>query len=580
MAQVYQGTKISPGVAMGRVRVVEKMNLELPHYSVTDCEQEVALFCACHDAEVQETKRTLQDAYDKLGERDAEILDVQLTLLQDEYSVVEPIKEAIRNDSLNVAQAIDRVMREIVSMFSEAEDEYIRMRTNDAEDVRRRLLTRALGIQVQNYSVLPEGTIIVAEELTPSDTIRMDLKHVSGIVTVLGGYYSHVGIISRNLGIPSVCDLRDAVNVLKNGDTVIVNGDEGAIMLDLNHVDLVCFKEMQHQKERENRELDAFRFADSRTANGDFGLICANIGSVAEAETALASGAEGIGLMRSEFLYMDQAMLPDEETQFQAYRKVLETMGEKSVIFRTLDVGGDKQLPSLPIGKEENPFLGYRAIRLCLDRQDLFRTQLRALLRASVYGNLKIMFPMISSLEELRKAKQLLGQARNELEEEGVRTADVQVGIMIEVPAAAILADCFAKEVDFFSIGTNDLIQYTVAAERGNRAVENLYSPYHPAVLRLIDMTARAAQRENILCGMCGEAAADPDLLPVFWGMGLREFSMAASAITRAKKSLSYWRTEDCKKLAERVQRCASKQDVLDLIHTENEKFSDNSDSI
>ena len=574
MALVYQGTKIASGIALGRVQVVEKLDLELPQYSPKDCEQEIAIFCECHGAVVQEMKRTLQEARDKLGEHDAEILDAHLTLLQDEYSVVEPIKEAIRDDGLNMAQAIERVMGDIITMFRQAEDEYMRMRANDAEDVRRHLLSHVLGIDLQDYSVLPKGTILVAEELTPSDTIRMDLKHVSGIVTALGGYYSHVGIIARNLGIPSVCDMRELVDILKNGDTVIVDGDEGSVTVNPDCSELTRFENRRRQKEYEAKELLSFRFKPSCSLNGDDGLICANIGSVAEAEIALAAGAEGIGLLRSEFLYMDQAVLPDEETQFEAYREVVKTMCGRPVIIRTLDVGGDKQLPSLPMAKEENPFLGCRAIRLCLDRQDLFRTQLRALLRASVYGNLQIMFPMISSVEELRNAKNLLEQIREELKAEGVQTAPVPIGIMIEVPAAALLADYLAKEVDFFSIGTNDLIQYTVAAERGNRAVENLYSPYYPAVLRLINMAARAAEREKIYCGMCGEAAADPDLLPVFWGMGLRELSMSANAITRARETLSHWRTEDCQSLAERVLNCASKQDVQDLICAEKQKNS------
>ncbi len=572
MALVYQGTKIAPGIALGRVQVVEKTALVLPQYRPLDCEREIILFRDCHKAVVQRMERTLQGAREKLGGRDSEILDAQLTLAEDKYSVVEPIQDAIRGGGLNMAQAIDRVMGEIVATFRAAEDEYIRMRANDAEDVRRNLLMQALNIEEKDYSILPENTVIVAEELTPSDTIRMDIKHVSGIVTALGGYYSHVGIISRNLGIPSICDVKEAVDILKNGDTVIVDGDEGTVLLYPDSKALGQFEEKKRQKEREAEALRLFQFAPSCSSNGDKGLLCANIGSAEEAGNALAAGADGIGLLRSEFLYMNQPVLPDEETQFQSYRKVLETMGEKPVIIRTLDVGGDKDLPSLPMEKEGNPFLGCRAIRLCLNRRDLFRTQLRALLRAGVYGDLRIMFPMISCMEELRQAKALLEQAGEELRSAGVPTAPVQVGIMIEVPAAAILSDCLAKEVDFFSIGTNDLIQYTVAAERGNRAVENLYSPYYPSVLRLIDLAVHAAEKEHIVCGMCGEAAADPDLIPVFWGMGLRELSMSANMIPRAREALSRWSTEDCQGLAKRVLTCTSRQEVQDLICAEKQK--------
>ena len=567
MALIYQGTKISPGLGMGQARVVEKLRLEPPAERPRDPEQELLRFRQCYDAAEEDLRKTVQEAQEKLGGHEAEILDAQLTLLQDEYAVLEPIQEAIRDEGLNMAQAIDKVLGGIVELFQQAADEYMRLRAGDAEDVRKRLLMRALGVTPRDYSVLPAGTILVAEELTPSDTIRMDLAHVSGIVTSRGGYYSHVGIISRNLGIPSVCGVPEAA---EDGDTVLVDGEKGVGTVNPDEAELALFSERRREAEAEKQQLDVFRTVPSRTLDGEAGLICGNIGTAAEAQAALDAGAEGIGLLRSEFLYMDQPALPDEETQFQAYRQVLETMGGRPVIIRTLDVGGDKAIPALPMEREENPFLGCRAIRLCLERRELFRVQLRALLRAGSYGDLKIMFPMISTLGELRSAKAMLEEARKELLREGVPVRKVPVGIMVEVPAAAVIADCLAREADFFSIGTNDLIQYTMAAERGNPSVDHLYSPYDPAVLRLIAMTAGAAERAGILCGMCGEAAADPELLPIFWGMGVRELSMSPGAIIRSRAVLANWRAEDCRSLAEQVLLCGSRQEVQDILARTN----------
>lgn len=570
MAQIFRGTGMAAGIALGQAYIVEPICLELPQYTPHDPEQEVSKFEHCYNAVVLEMEDTLRSARDRLNAHDAEIIDAQLTLLQDEYSVADPIREAIRLGRKNAGQAIEHTMEMIADIFRQAEDEYIRMRVNDVEDIRRRLLIHVLGLKPRDYSVLPENTVLISEELTPSDTIQMDLSHVVGIVTRVGGYYSHVGIITRNLGIPSICGVSVVGQSIKNGDTVIVDGNSGTLMLEPDPEDLAKLEDFRRQKILETERLSSFRFVPSCSQNGDTGMLCANVGSIAEVEAALANGADGIGLMRSEFLYMNQTSLPDEDTQFQIYRRVSELMGTNPVIIRTLDVGGDKYLPALPMEREENPFLGCRAIRLCLSRPELFRIQLRALLRASVYGNLQIMFPMISSLEELRSAKKVLNQVRTELAGEGIPTAPVPVGIMIEVPAAAIMADQLAAEVDFFSIGTNDLTQYVMAAERGNQAVEYLYSTYEPAVLRLIAMIASAAERAGITCGMCGEAAADPNLLPVFWGMGVKELSMSSSVIAGMRERLSLLRTDECQALAARVLSCASRQEVQQQIFSKS----------
>lgn len=552
---------------MGHIAVMRKRTLVIPDYVPEELEAEKTRFRVAHTAAVEETQALLESTKASNGAGQAEILDAQLTLLQDEYSVVEPILEKIGDERCNAAHAADSVLSEIAAMFAQADDEYLSQRAADVKDIRERLLLHILEQERVHFDALPEDTILVAAELTPSDTIRLDLRHIAGIATETGGYYSHTGIITRNLGIPAVSGLEFDLDAIEDGTCAIVDGETGRFTLSPSEAERQVFLREREELARVVSNLEQYRTRKSCTADGVEGCICANIGTPADAMDAMQKGAEGIGLMRSEFLYMDHEGLPDEETQFAAYREVLETMAGRPVIVRTLDIGGDKDLPALALPKEDNPFLGFRAIRLCLQRKDLFRVQLRALLRASVYGNLHIMFPMISSLEELREAKAMLAQAREELLTEGVCVAPVKVGIMIEIPSAALLADCLAKEVDFFSIGTNDLIQYTLAAERGNASVEYLYTPYQPAVLRLIAMAAKAAEDNGIFCGMCGEAAADPALLPVFWGMGIHELSMSAGSITRARMVLASCDDHACRELVHKVLACTSSEQVKQILN-------------
>ena len=552
---------------MGHIAVMRKRTLVIPDYVPEELEAEKTRFRVAHTAAVEETQALLESTKASNGAGQAEILDAQLTLLQDEYSVVEPILEKIGDERCNAAHAADSVLSEIAAMFAQADDEYLSQRAADVKDIRERLLLHILEQERVHFDALPEDTILVAAELTPSDTIRLDLRHIAGIATETGGYYSHTGIITRNLGIPAVSGLEFDLDAIEDGTCAIVDGETGRFTLSPSEAERQVFLREREELARVVSNLEQYRTRKSCTADGVEGCICANIGTPADAMDAMQKGAEGIGLMRSEFLYMDHEGLPDEETQFAAYREVLETMAGRPVIVRTLDIGGDKDLPALALPKEDNPFLGFCAIRLCLQRKDLFRVQLRALLRASVYGNLHIMFPMISSLEELREAKAMLAQAREELLAEGVCVAPVKVGIMIEIPSAALLADCLAKEVDFFSIGTNDLIQYTLAAERGNASVEYLYTPYQPAVLRLIAMAAKAAEDNGIFCGMCGEAAADPALLPVFWGMGIHELSMSAGSITRARMVLASCDDHACRELVHKVLACTSSEQVKQILN-------------
>ena len=566
MAQVYQGIPVSPGAAMGRVRLLRRAGHDLPIYHPADRRAEVERFRRCLERTVEETQRLRERSRARLGEAEGGILDAQLAFLQDRYSVVEPIEHAILQDGLNAAQAIQKVLGAIAQAFRALEDGYLRQRAEDAEDIRRRLLDWVLEGPGPGWSSLPEGTVVAAEDLSPSDTVRLDLDHVCAIVTWRGGYSSHVGIITRERGIPAVCGLKGICQLLQEGEEVLVDGNEGTVTAHLGQEERSRFVRRMEEERAQQTRLEGFRHLESRSADGRRCLICANIGDQTQGAHALDAGAEGIGLLRSEFLYLDCPSLPGEEAQLRAYRAVLEDMAGRPVYIRTLDIGGDKELPALPMEKERNPFLGCRGLRLCLKQPQLLHTQLRALLRAGAYGNLGILLPMVSGVDELHQAKARLEEVRHELEEEGQPVPPVRVGVMIEVPSAALLAGPLAREADFFSIGTNDLIQYTLACERGNPAVEHLYSPCHPAVLRLVDMAARAAREAGIPCGICGEAAADPELLPLFWGLGLRELSMAPGAILRVRAALAELDTDACEQVARQALECAGTEEVLCLL--------------
>ena len=428
----------------------------------------------------------------------------------------------------------------IIACFESMDDEYMRARAADARDIRRLLIKQLLGGDQETASLLHEDTIVAAREITPSDTAKMDLTHVVGFISEVGGATSHSAIIARSLEIPAVSQVKDILEHLHTGDVVLLDGTNGTVETNVTEEALEKYRSAK-EAERSQRALCAgFVGKPTVTADGHKLELWANIGSLRDIERVLSSDAEGIGLMRSEFLYMDCDTLPDEKTQYQAYKTVLEVMHGKPVVIRTLDIGGDKELPALGLAREDNPFLGYRAIRICLDRPELLRTQLRALLRAGVYGELRIMFPMISCLEELHSAKAVLRNAQLELQQEGIpHRANVPVGMMIEVPAAAIMADTFAAEVDFFSIGTNDLTQYTLAADRGNSKVAHLYNTANPAVCALIRHTIEAAHRHGIPCGVCGEAGADPALQPSLIRWGVDELSMTPSRILPSRMEIS-----------------------------------------
>ncbi len=549
----WQGKGVSEGLAMAQIHLFTPKLPEISRQPAADAEAEVAKLEATLAAAEEELRGLYETAKEKMGEQEAEIFDAHLTILGDEYSVREPIIQRIREQKQNAAAAIEDQFDELAQMFRSLGDELMAERAADAEDLKQQLLRICLGCGRQDLSVLPGDVIVLAEELTPSDTVRMDTAHVKGIATRLGGATAHSAIIARTLGIPAVAGIDGWQTEALNGHMAILDGADGTLTVDPTDEETACYQSRKAQADCEAQALEAFRTCPSQTKDGAALEICANIGTPQEAQQAMKYGADGVGLFRSEFLFMDRDALPTEDEQFEAYRTAAQTMAGKPLIIRTLDVGGDKKLPTLELPHEDNPFLGSRAIRMTLSHPEIFRPQLRAILRAAAYGDVRVMFPMIGSMDQLREAKALLREQEQTLQAEGFPTGPVKVGMMVEIPAAAVLAEEFAKEVDFFSIGTNDLTQYTLAVERGNAAVAHLYAPEHPAVLRLIAMTAQAAAEQHIPCGMCGEAAGDPKLAPAFVGMGVNELSMSPRRVPAVRKLLSELTMDECRQAAEKL---------------------------
>lgn len=549
----WQGKGVSEGLAMAQIHLFTPKLPEISRPPAADAEAEVAKLEKTLAAAEEELRGLYETAKEKMGEQEAEIFDAHLTILGDEYSVREPIIQRIREQKQNAAAAITDQFDELAQMFRSLGDELMAERAADAEDLKQQLLRICLGCGRQDLSVLPGDVIVLAEELTPSDTVRMDTAHVKGIATRLGGATAHSAIIARTLGIPAAAGIDGWQTEAVNGHMAILDGADGTLTVDPTDEETACYQSRKAQADCEAQALEAFRTCPSQTKDGAALEICANIGTPQEAQQAMKYGADGVGLFRSEFLFMDRDALPTEDEQFEAYRTAAQTMAGKPLIIRTLDVGGDKKLPTLELPHEDNPFLGFRAIRMTLSHPEIFRPQLRAILRAAAYGDVRVMFPMIGSMDQLREAKTLLREQEQTLQAEGVPTGPVKVGMMVEIPAAAVLAEEFAKEVDFFSIGTNDLTQYTLAVERGNAAVAHLYAPEHPAVLRLIAMTAQAAAERHIPCGMCGEAAGDPKLAPAFVGMGVNELSMSPRRVPAVRKLLSELTMDECRQAAEKL---------------------------
>ncbi|MBA4543319.1 MULTISPECIES: phosphoenolpyruvate--protein phosphotransferase [Thermoactinomyces] len=552
MSQTLQGVGAAPGLKLGQAVWWRKEKPVAPSRTITDPKSEIEKLDQAIAQAKEQIEKLREIAAERMGEEEAAVFDAHFAFLDDPAFTGE-MKNRIENQKKNAEAVCQDVTEEMGALMASLDDEYMKARADDIRDVGSRLLLILLGKQPFDPSLLTPGSVVIAEELTPSDTAQFP-EGVAGMVTAKGSKTAHAAIMARTLGIPAVLGLGSKIEQIKDGDTIVVDGDKGTIQInpDQDVINRVRTQIEQQEKARALALKEAK--AEAKTADGKRIQVFANIGSLSDIEIALKNHAEGVGLFRTEFLYLENDHWPTEEEQYQAYAKVLSSFGERPVVIRTLDIGGDKELPYAKLPKEENPFLGHRAIRFCLANPDLFKTQLRALLRASVHGNLWIMFPMIENCSEIRQAKALLNECREELISEGVQVADkIPVGIMVEIPAAAIAADLLAKEVDFMSIGTNDLTQYTLAADRGNEQVAHLYDAAHPAVLRLVKMTCDAAAKANILVGMCGELAGDPSMTELLIGLGLAELSMSASTIPEVKQQVRSTDTAEAKKLAEQA---------------------------
>ena len=557
---MLKGNGVSAGIGFGKVVILKKIERKIEK-KIIQKDQVGEELKRVHEA-LQEVICETENHMKNITGTEADIMQAYLMILQDP-SLISETENSIKNSNYNAEYAVEIGLNNVIQIFENMDDKYMASRARDILDIKNRLLGKLFEEESIDLTKLNPNTIIVAEELTTSETAKLNFNNISGIVTELGGENSHTSIMARTHMIPAVTKVKDATKILKNDDNISINGTSGEIYINPTEDEKQRLLELEKQLKEEKEELEKYRSKESITKDGVKVKLYANIGLPSDAKIAIKNTAEGVGLFRSEFLYMDSDIMPSEESQFTAYKEVAEIMEGKDAIIRTLDIGGDKDLKYLELEKEANPFLGYRAIRLCLDRPSIFKTQLRAILRASAFGKLAIMFPMISSIDELREAKQVLEECKKELDNENIEyDKNIQVGIMIEIPSAALIADKLAKECDFFSIGTNDLIQYVVAVERGNEKISKLYTKYHPAVIKLIKNAIDGAHSSNIICGMCGEAAGDTSFIPLLVGLGLDEFSMNSNSILRARKTINNLNSEECEKISEEIIQMSSAKEV------------------
>ncbi|WP_391206996.1 phosphoenolpyruvate--protein phosphotransferase [Psychrobacillus sp. L4] len=547
------GIAASGGVAIGKAFLLVEPNLTVIKKTISNSQDEISRFHLALSEAEQELQAIRNHAANVLGEENAAIFDAHLLVLSDP-EMLSSVENKIKAEEINAEAALQETADTLIKMFQQLDNEYMRERAADISDVAKRVIAKLLGVNIPNIAMINEEVIIISEDLAPSETVQLNRKFAKGFTTDMGGRTSHSAIMARTLEIPAVVGTSKVTSTIKNGDLIIVDGDNGEVLINPSKEEILLYEEKRSQLDANKKELSLLKNEQTITLDGIQFEVAANIGTPNDVESVLEHGGEGVGLYRTEFLYMERDSLPTEEEQYQAYKEVLEKMGRKPVVVRTLDIGGDKQLPYLNLPKEMNPFLGYRAIRLCLSEQKLFRIQLRALLRASNFGNLKIMFPMIATLEEFLEAKHLLVEEKQSLQKQGFAVAEnIEIGIMVEIPSTAILADQFAREVDFFSIGTNDLIQYTMAADRMNERVSYLYQPYNPAILRLVKMVIDAAHAQGKWVGMCGEMAGDPIAIPLLLGLGLDEFSMSVPSMLKARNQINQLKQSDMKKLVDKA---------------------------
>lgn len=561
---MLKGIAASSGVAIAKVYKLVQPTVEIVKKDA-DPAVEVESFNKALEKTKADIEMIKERASARLSEEELAVFDAHLMMASDP-DFAGQIIAMIENEKVNAEYAADCVSNQTVAMFEAMDNDYFRERAADVKDVTYRLKCNLLGLNIPDLSLMSEDSIVVAHDLTPSDTAQLN-EYAKGFATAIGGRTSHSAIMARSLEVPAVVGCAGVLEAVNHGDMLILDALAGEVFVNPDAETIKKYEEKAKAYAEEKAALQILKNAKSITTDGHEVELAGNIGNAKDVEGVLNNGGEGVGLFRTEFLYMDADHFPTEDEQFAAYKEVLEGMGGRKVVVRTLDIGGDKKLSYFTFPEEMNPFLGYRAIRLCLDRTDIFRTQLRALIRASIYGRLCIMFPMIATVDEFRQAKAIFNEEKENLIKEGVQVADnIEVGMMVEIPAAAVNADNFAKEADFFSIGTNDLIQYSMAADRMSENVSYLYQPYNPSVLRLIKMTIDGAHKEGKWAGMCGAMAGEPYAVPLLLGMGLDEFSMSATQILKARKMVTSLDKNEAAKLAEEALKLATAEEVLDLV--------------
>lgn len=564
---MYSGISASSGIGVGKAVVIKEEALVIRRENVADAEAEIRRFRDARDKAVEQTKVLAVALAAKTGEKEAEIIEGHRLLLQDPILTGE-IENTIAEELVCGEYAIETICTHYAVMFASMDDELMQQRAADMRDIKIRMQQILQGITPVDMASLPSGTVIVARDLSPSMTAGIHSDCVSGIVTELGGRTSHSAILARALEIPAVAAVAGILDIVQDGTDVLLDGDTGIVIVDPSHKEKSEYEKKRQVFLKKKKELERYIHCPTMTKDGIHVELAANIGRPEDVEKVLKYGGEGVGLFRTEFLFMDRSSMPGEEEQFEAYRQVASALKGKPVIIRTLDIGGDKEIPYMGIKKDDNPFLGYRAIRLCLDRkEDVYRPQLRALLRASAFGNIKVMIPMVTCIDEFREAKALIGEIKKELDGENIEyNREIQVGIMVETGAASLMADVFAKEADFFSIGTNDLTQYLLAVDRGNERVAYLYSSFNPAVLRSIRHIIACGKEAGIMVGMCGEAASDPMMIPLLLAFGLNEFSMSASAILYSRKLITSLSVEELQDVADKAMSFTTTKEVEDYM--------------
>ena len=561
------GVGAAEGIGIGAAKVVREQNVEVVKKSIPDSEAEVNNFMRILDITKAETEEMSQALEKNASAKEAEILFGHIMLMSDPM-LVDEIVNRIKGESVCAEYAIEEVCNQYAAVFASMDDELMQQRATDMLDIKTRLIKKILGIENTDLSKLPYGSILVAKDLTPSMTAGLNPENVLGIVTQFGGKTSHSAILARALEIPAVVGLSNLPEDISDDTDILFDGESGEVIILPTDVEKTEYEDKKKKYDANKELLKKYRELPSISKDGKKVEIAGNIGSPEDAKKVIENGGEGIGLFRTEFLFMDRDCMPTEEEQFESYKEVAVAMEGKPVIIRTLDIGGDKEIPYMGIVQDENPFLGYRAIRLCLDRKDdIYIPQLRALLRASAFGNIKIMLPLITSMDEIRDAKALINDIKKELDEKNIAyNKNIDVGIMVETAAASLLADIFAKEVDFFSIGTNDLIQYTMSVDRGNVKIAGLYSPFSPAVLRSINRIITEGKKAGIMVGMCGEAAADPLLIPALLAWGMDEFSMSASSILKSRQIISGCDSKDLKAKVDKVLEMSTESEIKEYL--------------